>query len=72
MEEGTAKPSMSTKMWEEGPSEDIGEIEMAYHVASPFAAGISTVHPFTIITDLRIDDALFHSQDLFYTGRFPT
>ena len=56
MDSGIVKPCLSTKMWEEGPSEETTEIEMAYYVASPFSAGISTVFLSHTIAENCTDD----------------
>lgn len=43
MDLGIAKPCMSMRMWQEHPHTYEEELEMAYSVASPFSAGVSTV-----------------------------
>lgn len=43
MDMGIAKPCMSMRMWQENPQTYETELEMAYSVASPFSAGVSTV-----------------------------
>jgi hypothetical protein len=43
MEAGTAKPCISSLLWEAGPSPELTEVEMAYFTAMPFAAGTTTV-----------------------------
>ncbi|KAI0032975.1 cytochrome P450 [Vararia minispora EC-137] len=42
MDVGSAKPCISMLLWEEGPSPDLTEVEMAYFTAMPFAAGTTT------------------------------
>jgi len=42
MDAGSAKPCISVLLWEEGPSPELTEVEMAYFTAMPFAAGTTT------------------------------